>query len=674
MAIKCETWLRKAARMWGIQPDYFNFAGENIEASRESLIKALEILSSQKVTAENAEAIIRTPREEKVTRMLEPTYVQKKSGEISVSVFFPEGDHVDDFNCRVRTEDGAYIKLKPQIEITPKLYPTTKGIFRRAILKAAQVLPLGYHDLEFLNGDKVLAKTLLLCPAHGVDKKPPKAWGLFTPLYALRDDHTWGIGDLEQLEKVRDKVQEWGGSFVGTLPLLANEYQGPHKDVSPYSPISKLFWNEIFLNIPELVAETPYWHQETDLQEIQEEVKVLNSLSLVNYEQTYTLKKKVLKKLSRKFFAQTTLDPQYLEYLNANPLVENYAEFRAQGDLAEKEFHLYCQFKLDRKMRGLRKGLYLDFPVGCQTSGFDSTYFKKSFVQGFSVGAPPDFFFRNGQSWGFEPLNSLALRQEKYDYFIRAIRHHMQCCEILRLDHVMALRRLYVIPPGLSPQQGVYLRYNADELFTILAIEAARYNVQVIGENLGTVPEAVQSALKQHHFYGMWVLPFQESTHPTEDIKNIPAENLICLNTHDLIPFAGYLQGNDLKTLGELGLMSANTLNTEMSKRRTLISDWKRNLFERDANALLTKMVTLLATSPAQLLLINVEDLWMETKPQNIPGTSFENPNWKHKLKHRTDDWTNNPDIHNFCRSLTQLRRKREIHGNDAVLGRSLSF
>jgi 4-alpha-glucanotransferase len=674
MTVKCETWLRKAARMWGLQPDYSNFAGERVEVSRDSLIRALEILSSQKATTENAEAIIQTPREEKITRMLEPTYVQKKDGEVSVAVFFPEGHHVQDFNCRILTEEGAYIQLKPRIEVTKKLYPTAKGVFRRAILKASQELSAGYHELEFLNGDSVLAKTLLLCPPSHQPKNKNSTWGLFAPLYALRDDHTWGIGDLEQLGKVRDKVREWGGSFVGTLPLLANEYQGPHKDISPYSPLSKLFWNEIFLSIPELLKENPRSADAADFKEIEEEVKVLNSLSQVNYEQAYSLKKKALKKLSDSFFAEETLDPAYIEYLRKNPLVNAYAESRAHGDEGEKNFHLYCQFKLERKMRALRQGLYLDFPVGCRNGGFDSVYFKDSFLPGFSVGAPPDFFFRHGQSWGFAPLNSLVLRKQKYDYFIRAIRHHMQCCEILRLDHVMALRRLYVIPPGLSSDQGVYLRYNSDELFTILAIEAARHNVQVIGENLGTVPDSVQSALKQHHFFGMWVLPFQAGSYPIDDIKKIPKENLICLNTHDLSPFAGYLKGDDIKKLGQLSLMPADIVSSEMNKRRALISDWKRNLFERDANALLTKMVSLLAASPAELLLINVEDLWMETKPQNIPGTSSENPNWRNKLKYRTQDWMNNPDIHNFCRSLSQLRKKREVNGNDSVFGRSLSL
>ena len=144
------------------------------------------------------------------------------------------------------------------------------------------------------------------------------------------------------------------------------------------------------------------------------------------------------------------------------------------------------------------RGLYLDYPLGVNPNGYDAQKYSHVFAKGVSVGSPPDLFFTKGQNWGFAPFDPDAIREHHHDYFRAAISMHASHASVLRIDHVMGLHRLFWIPEGAEPKDGVYVRYPENELYAILCIESNRHRCAVVGEDLGTVPHYVPAMMKKH--------------------------------------------------------------------------------------------------------------------------------------------------------------------------------
>jgi 4-alpha-glucanotransferase len=183
----------------------------------------------------------------------------------------------------------------------------------------------------------------------------------------------------------------------------------------------------------------------------------------------------------------------------------DYAEWRARIEGKDSvRYHMYVQLRIAEQLREVasaaRKtghGLYLDFPLGVNGGGYDVARYADSFVQGVSAGAPPDSFFTRGQNWGFPPMHPRRIRENGFDYFRAAIRHHVEHAGVLRLDHVMGLHRLYWIPDGLEAKDGVYVEYPAEELYAIVVLESYLHECAIVGEDLGTVPEEVPRAMAE---------------------------------------------------------------------------------------------------------------------------------------------------------------------------------
>ncbi|RYZ65405.1 MAG: hypothetical protein EOP05_20650, partial [Proteobacteria bacterium] len=376
--------------------------------------------------------------------------------------------------------------------------------------------------------------------------------------------------------------------------------------------------------------------------EFQEKAAKLRSQDLVDHKAVYQLKKQVLQILSEEFFAEE-MPKSFREYLKREPLAEKYAQFREKHDAdgTTSNYHLYAQFKMDEVLGQLAEkakqkktaGLYLDFPVGVSRSGFDAHLYQSSFIDSASAGAPPDLLFHGGQDWGFAPLHPVEIRKDGYAYIRQCLRANLQFASVLRLDHIMGFFRIYAVPKGFSPKEGGYIRYKADELFAILAIEGERAGTRVIGEDLGTVPDRVRELILENDLIRMWVYPFEADTSPSKAIKKIPSQTLACINTHDLIPFAGYLEARDTQIFHKLGLLEDDEAKKQEADRKKTVASWKKDLGAETSTELLSASLKHLAASDAEFVLVNIEDLWLETEPQNVPGTWKEAPNWKKKLK-----------------------------------------
>jgi 4-alpha-glucanotransferase len=572
-------------------------------------------------------------------------------------------------------------------------------------------LPWGYHRVALEVPGLPRAETLIISTpikayspyAEGFDSAQPKgqsqAWGVFLPLYALRGQNLASpSANFSHLEALAQWVGSLGGSIVATLPILAAFLDEPFEP-SPYAPASRLLWNEYYVD----VSRAPELEQCPEAQAILasssfvQEIEQLRQSPLIDYRRGMALKRWVLEKLAQCCFDGASPQREALEqFIASQQCIEEYARFRAtmekQGapwsswpeplqkgnlrpgdyDNEVKQYHLYAQWlaheqvlELVRTGRDYGAELYLDLPLGVHPDGYDVWRYQDLFVREATAGAPPDAFFGQGQNWGFHPLHPEKLRQAGYDYYISYLRHHLETAGLLRIDHVMGLHRLFWVPQGLEASQGTYVRYPVEEFYAILSLESHRNKAVIVGEDLGTVPPQVRPAMLRHGLHRMYVVYFDMRDSPRQALGSVPANALASINTHDMPPFAAFWEGLDIRYREELGQQSKEGAEQELAQRKILDQALvaflrQRGLLSRGSGnpeEVLQAILYWLGQSPASMVLVNLEDLWLETQPQNIPATGPERPNWRRKARYSLEEFSQMPQVVEVLQGLSNLRK-----------------
>ncbi len=314
---------------------------------------------------------------------------------------------------------------------------------------------------------------------------------------------------------------------------------------------------------------------------------------------------------------------------------------------------MHCQLTaLSADLAGREQRLYLDLPVGTSGDGFDTWSHHDLFGWGCGVGAPPDDFFGAGQNWGFPPVSPMISRAQGHAHLAACLRHHLTAARVLRLDHVMGLERLYWVPDGHAASEGVYVRYPRDELFAVLAVEATRADAVVVGEDLGTVPDEVRDALQRHGILGMYVSQFELPSHPGAPIPVPDRFQVATLDTHDTPTFAAWWQGLDVDLRQRLGFLDEAEAEADRNRRATdrravELALREAGLLPGDADegAARDGVLRLLGRSDAASVLVALDDLVLETDPQNVPGTGQDRPNWVRMLPCTLAELTDDPAI-----------------------------
>jgi 4-alpha-glucanotransferase len=512
-------------------------------------------------------------------------------------------------------------------------------------------LPHGYHQLRVRSKGSSTETLLISAPKRAHFPFTGKTWGVFAPVYALHSRRTFGAGDLSDLESLIDWTAERGGGVVSTLPLLASFLEEPFEP-SPYSPISRLFWNEFYIDL----AKVP------EISSCPEARRLLEALPpartrLVDYRKTMQEKRRILESMARTFFESGIGERRtdFALYLANNPEAREYARFRSRtdgerrgwhawqnnvssGDAAGEQYHLYVQWLIQNQLRDLALRtrsagclLYLDLPLGLHAESFDTWRYPNLFVKGMSGGAPPDPVFTTGQNWAFQPFHPQAMRQDGYRYAIAYIRNHLRYANLLRIDHVMGLHRLYWIPEGLTGDRGLYVRYPAAEMYAILSLESHRANAGIVGENLGVVPSEVNESMAKHNVKHLYVAQYETAVDSGKRaLRNPPAGSVASLNTHDMFPFRAFIDGKDIDARLKLGFLTAREARIERKDRRRV-----RKAFEKAfGKDIFQGCVRFLEESRAGIVLHNLEDFWSETRPQNIPSTTTEHANWRRRMRY----------------------------------------
>jgi len=613
----------------------------------------------------------------------------------------------------------AAIALCGEAEVAGRRYSAYRVDLReRGRSSSTRRLPFGYHRLMVRAGSLTGECTIISAPRRCwslEDTFPPEitdaGWGVFSPLYALRSDQNWGVGDFGDLGWLSETVGGEGGSIVGTLPLLSAYLREPFEP-GPYRPVSRLFWNELYLEVEGLEG----WDGSPKAKtlwasgDVQARLRSLRSQDLVDYRGVARLKRQVIESLAEDFFPAdgedqdgVALEPArrgLSAFVDGNPEVECYASFMAEVELqgadwrswkrvgtasspvlsgadrvdrpkswrAARRYHLYCQWQAEEQMRRLAASrtsarLLLDLPLGVHPGGFDAWRWRDLFAPDVSIGAPPDSFFARGQNWELPAPQPDRMRGDAYSYFASGLRRQMEHAACVRFDHVMSLHRLYWIPDGYGPAEGVYVGYPAEELYAVLALESHLTQTAVVGEDLGTVPDGVRSAMNRHGVLHSWVLQTAVTPRGRAPVGRVPARCAAALNTHDMFPFAGFIRGDDIQARLETGQVDEGGARRECAARRRLVErlqEWLPQIGQgpglRPAGAgdpsgqeLVWRALAYLAAGEAELVLATVEDLLHETRPQNLPGTGSGQLNWRRRMAAGT------PEVEQAVRTLAEL-------------------
>jgi (1->4)-alpha-D-glucan 1-alpha-D-glucosylmutase len=722
--------LRQLADQAGIVAEYHDIWGTPhaaTDAARRGLLRAMGIACGSE---EEIAASLQRGRMRHWHQRLTPVLVVPAGQPPRVRLHLPQSEMAGRLRWTLTLENGAAQSGEFEPDNLPRLESTEiDGTPWHAL--GLDLPPLdspGYHRLQI--GDAPETLSLIVHPprCHQPLADGQRVWGLALQLYGVRSARNWGIGDFTDLRHLVEWAAQAGADLVGVNPLHALFPHNP-RHASPYSPSSREFLNTLYLDVAAVpdYAECAGARAIVETEDFQARLAALRDAELVDYASVAKLKMIVLERLYRHFrkhhldtetprgadfrafqtqggtdmarFALYQALQEHLYTQDANnwgwpawpeiyrdPASDAVAAFAADHQ-DRVEYFQYLQWlaadQLDQvgalaRERGMRIGLYQDLAVGVDLGGADTWSNRELYAIGARIGCPPDDFSLQGQDWGLPPWIPERLREQGYAPFIAMLRANMRGAGALRLDHVMGLMRLYWAPPGEDARAGAYLNYPLQDLLGILALESQRNRCLIVGEDLGTVPDAVRGAL-----HNMGVLSYrlfyfernygQENHGAFKAPHEYPEQALVAGSTHDLPTLAGFWRGADIELRTNLGLYpNEDQRNQQIAERaqdrvRLLAALANEGLLPEGLSqdpaevgemtpALLRAIHRYLARTPARLAMLQAEDLLGQSDQANLPGTVDQHPNWQRKLHLDIADWASNSEVNAMAQALAAER------------------
>jgi 4-alpha-glucanotransferase len=671
---------------FGIEPEYTDIWGCTHVTSDEVAAAILKSLGMADLATENA---IQRHREQQWSRALDPAIVIREGADsddaqsgnaAAIVVRVPAARGGSSIKLEIRWESPAsgepgelehhWFWLPELRTIETASIGGEEFVAKRVPLPAAA--RLGYHEIRLYWVEEpelecFTQARFIVCPKR-VPAPQGRMAGVALSLYGLRSSRNWGIGDFTDLITVIDALAAAGADFVALNPLHAIPNRQPF-NISPYLPTSSLYRNYIYLDVerigPAKVGGSGF---EADREAV-----------FVNYERAAKLKLAILR-IFHADFLEGGGAAEFDQYVaREGQALEDFAVYRALEEEMhrrnpnvwiwpdwppeyhdprsaavaefarehghEVSFFKFLQWHVDRQLAevqahalasGMRIGLYHDLALATDRYGADVWANRAFYATGARVGAPPDDFSPKGQDWAFPPPNREAHRADGYEWFARSIRNTARHGGALRIDHVMRFFRLYWIPDGMDATSGAYVRDYADNLLGILALESVRGNFLVIGEDLGTVTEEVRRTLGESGVLSYRVLWFERHGDGTfREPREYPEQAAVSTTTHDLPTLAGFAAGRDIEARREAGMIDeaayVERIAGRVDEKRKLAEVLEKAGFNDDP-------IGFLLSTPCALAIVNQEDLTGEVEQQNLPGTTWQHPNWRRKMKVAVED------------------------------------
>ncbi|AVJ33260.1 4-alpha-glucanotransferase [Stenotrophomonas sp. MYb57] len=469
-----------------------------------------------------------------------------------------------------------------------------------------------------------------------------RAWGLAAQVYSLRGNCDAGIGDSAGCVRWREQLRRHGGDALALSPLHAGMLPGPGH--SPYSPGDRRWLDPLQASLVQVLPEIAQSVLDKDAS-LAEAVAAATAARRVDWMHSAALKWRWLRQARQHLLSAAPAQWQQIRAWcgSAGESLRAYCRLAADTLSGNAEDHAFAQWlarqawaQVQAQLRsdGASIGLIADLAVGCAPNGAEARSEGTHLLQGVELGAPPDAFNPQGQVWGITSWSPSALQDEGFAPFISVLRAVMAGRGGLRIDHILGLQRLWVLPCGAGAGQGAYLQYPFEDMINLLVLESWRQRCVLIGEDLGVVPAGIRQRLAERGILGIEVLPFVR-----EGDRFLPASRwrrdaVAMPSTHDLPPLAGWVRGRDLRWRARLGELA--DLPTALAQRR------------KDARALSAaangagatleaRALSMLAHASCRLALLPLEDALGSRSPVNLPGTTDGHPNWRRRLPRAWD-------------------------------------
>ncbi|PJG84069.1 4-alpha-glucanotransferase [Caviibacterium pharyngocola] len=590
-------------------------------------------------------------------------------------------------------------------------------------------LPYGYYALQFTLNERLYRIRILVAPHTAYQPSlfnQKKSWGLNVQLYSLRSSRNWGIGDFDDLRYLIEKSAQFGYDFVGINPLHLL-YSSVPEWASPYSSSSRRWLNYLYVaidSLPEfkLCKSVQNWFNREEIQaqlcalRARDEVDyaAVNRLKMTALEQlfAYFLRSKSAKIIARRnaFAAFVKQQGDALRYQGLFEVLDNEEHDQMPEDenrigwlgwrekwqhltantrktlLKEHkekiEFYAWLQWLAYTQLAelqnlcaevGMKLGIYGDLAVSSSRGSADVWSDQELYCVNASVGAPPDPLGPVGQNWNIPPYNPSVLKARGFQPFVDLLRANMQNFGVLRIDHIMGLFRLWLIPEGKNASDGLYVHYPFDALMAVLAIESQRNQCLVVGEDLGIVPNEVRSKLNELSILSYFVLYFERKQDHYPAGGDFPLNAFATVGTHDVPSLQSFWHCRDLQLFGDLGVLQGDVLKQKYDQRvidkqallntlhrdQYLSSDYWGDALTMAMHDNLNLMIhRYLAESRTNLIGVQLENLLNQEVSFNLPGTSSEYPNWRKKLARNLEDIFNDEYITSFLTEIGQARAK----------------
>jgi 4-alpha-glucanotransferase len=703
----------------GIENHFWDMHGNRYETTPDTMRGLLKAFGIAAQTEGDASASLAALGEAPWGAPLPPVLVVHDGEPVTVPLRLPVEDDSRTIRWRVRLENGGERNGEGRVGSLGVEASGTLGGRQMALrrLKLEQ-LPLGYHQFVL---DDQFSTTIIVAPMRCY--VPPRmagrrVWGMMLQLYSLKSHCDWGMGDFGDLKMLIDRVAAADGDAIGLNPLHTLFLDQP-EDASPYSPCSRLFRNPLYLDVAAITdfAECDEARALAQSPDFIRTIEAGRSAEFVKYKEVAGLKLPVLQLLHDHFIAKHADDARGVAFRNYvaqgghdleglatfQALSEHHqthdwsrwprpnqdqtspatAEFR-QRHAERISFFQYLQWQCEEQLasaaeqarsRGMAIGLYNDLAVSVDAASADHWSHQRQFAGGVRVGAPPDPFNEKGQDWGIVPLNPLRLRETAFSYFRSLLRANMRHAGALRIDHVMGLTRLFLIPPGSTPAGGAYVRYPLTELLAIAALESQRHRCMIIGEDLGTVPAGFRERLADAAIFSSRVLYFERQNDVFKSPREYPAQAAVSVSTHDLATFHGFWEGDDILAKSRLGLFK--NAEDESHTRAMRVNDKRQLLRALAGEGLLpdgispdhvdqvawTPQLTqavhaYLARSPSSLFMVQMDDVTGQVHQANLPGSIMEYPNWRRRLIRPIEELGADPAFQAAMKGIAEERAR----------------
>jgi 4-alpha-glucanotransferase len=715
----------------GIESNYNDAWGRPTTIASETKTKLLSAMGYQVDEPELLLKQVQDNSNNTWLSVLNPVQVLRIEEHLQIVVRLPIELVTDEYVAQIDTELGEVIQHRfvPIDGQLANVVHIEDIEFQEYLIDIPITLPLGYHTLSLvIDDDELGSMRLIIAPSSCFKPETltqgQKVWGLSVQLYCLRSEHNWGVGDFSDLSFLVERLAKQGAQFVGLNPIHAL-YPANANACSPYGPSSRRWLNFIYIDVTALDG-----YQQTSIQSIVNDVSFQHKLQqvrasdLVDYETVTALKLQALEsvfeyqnnqylskntklnKVFKAFVAQGGDSLQTLAVYDAlqeslasqekpswgwpvfpkefsdfhNPAVKTFTK----KNVKRVKFFLWLQWHASLQLEQVNLvaqkndmliGLYRDLAVGVSEGSAEVWGNKELYCKDASVGAPPDILGPLGQTWGLPPMDPEKLYEQQYQPIIELFDANMRATGALRIDHVMALLRLWWVVKGDSAKEGGYVYYPVDDLLAILALESHRHQSLVIGEDLGTVPDEIRTKLADNGVYSYRVFFFEQAQDGGFfSPAHYPEQSMSTLTTHDMPTLTGYWHCDDLALGKELGLYPTeeilSTLYASRHENKQSILDTLhghhsvndevgRDVHNVDmSKALNFGMQLHMAGGSSALLSLQLED-WLEMdKPVNIPGTFKEYPNWQRKLTRNLQDIFNDSSLNKLAANLTEARLK----------------